>query len=232
MSTLINRRPMAVLGTSGAIAFASLGHAAQASASTLYACVKKNGTARLFASKPRCRKGETRLFWNVEGPQGPRGHNGANGRNGREGNNGANGTNGTNGANGAAGGFSTSNELAKSITAAREITVLSKTLPAGSYIVLAKASVGGLASKAERWAVVCELVDEALLDTSVFTGQLFGNGSATEFTGGATLALEAAATLKAPTTVSLRCSDFSPDLEETIQVSDAQLVAIQTAQNS
>ncbi|MFX8289589.1 hypothetical protein ABTL40_19740, partial [Acinetobacter baumannii] len=30
---------------------------------TLYACVKKNGAARLFASKPKCRKGEKRLSW-------------------------------------------------------------------------------------------------------------------------------------------------------------------------
>jgi hypothetical protein len=71
--------------------------APSANAATLYACVKKNGTARIFTKKPRCKKGEVRLSWNIEGPAGRNGLNGLNGTNG------ANGVNGKEGKEGPAG---------------------------------------------------------------------------------------------------------------------------------
>jgi hypothetical protein len=91
MSTSIARRSAAVLGAAGALLFGALAVAPEAGAATLYACVKKNGTARVFAKKPRCKKGETKLSWNAEGRPGRNGRNGLNGLNG------LNGTNGTNG---------------------------------------------------------------------------------------------------------------------------------------
>jgi hypothetical protein len=41
----------------------------------------------------------------------------------------------------------------------------------------------------------------------------------------------AAVTLKSPAAVTLRCSDRSPDETMPIEAGDAQLVAVQTAQN-
>jgi hypothetical protein len=92
MSTSITRR-----GTLAAAAIISLlvalGTASQASAATYYACVKKNGSARIYAKKPKCKRGEKKLSWNSPGPAGKNGTSGINGANGK------NGTNGTNGQN-------------------------------------------------------------------------------------------------------------------------------------
>ncbi len=63
--------------------------ASRAQASTLYACVKKNGSAHIFRRKPRCRKGESRLRWNTVGPARKNGLKGATGSNGASGASGA-----------------------------------------------------------------------------------------------------------------------------------------------
>jgi len=91
MSTSIGRRGAALLALAGGLLLLAVAGAPAASAGTLYACAKKNGSARIFTKKPKCKRGETKLLWNKEGPAG------------RNGANGANGTNGTNGANGTAG---------------------------------------------------------------------------------------------------------------------------------
>ncbi|HTB70179.1 MAG TPA: hypothetical protein VK707_04295 [Solirubrobacteraceae bacterium] len=100
MSRSINRRGIVVLVTVGALLLAAFAVTSQAQAATYYACVKKNGTARVFTKKPKCKKGETALSWSNVGPAGKNGANGANGTNGANGKNGTNGTNGTNGAEG------------------------------------------------------------------------------------------------------------------------------------
>jgi hypothetical protein len=97
MSTSVTRRGIALLAAATISLFAALATASQAGAATYYACVKKNGSAHVFAKKPKCKKGESKLSWNNVGPAGKNGANGANGANGK---NGANGTNGTNGAKG------------------------------------------------------------------------------------------------------------------------------------
>src|SRR5262245_28162345 len=84
-ASLLGRRP---LGAVGALLLAGLATAPQASAGTIYACVKKNGAVRIVTKRARCKRGEKKLSWNSEGV---RGKNGTNGKNG------ANGTNGTNG---------------------------------------------------------------------------------------------------------------------------------------
>jgi hypothetical protein len=91
MSTVTTRRGLSAFVVIAALLFAALAATSQASASTLYACVKKNGSARVFSKKPKCKKGETKLSWNNEG---------AAGKNGLNGNNGLNGLNGTNGTSG------------------------------------------------------------------------------------------------------------------------------------
>jgi hypothetical protein len=94
MSTLTARRGLLTLAVASALLVGSFAVASSASASTLYACVKKSGSAHVFAKKPKCKKGETKISWNSTGTAGKNGTNGANG---------SNGTNGTNGKEGAAG---------------------------------------------------------------------------------------------------------------------------------
>jgi hypothetical protein len=79
-------RRRAGIGASVAIVIAlCAGETSQASAATYYACVKKNATARIYTRKPHCRRGESRLTWNSQGPAGRNGRNGSNGANGKEG---------------------------------------------------------------------------------------------------------------------------------------------------
>jgi hypothetical protein len=219
---------MIALLAAGACALALLAVAPQATASTLYACVKKNGSARLFTSRPRCRHGEKRLAWNVEGPRGPQGSRGKEGRGGK---NGPGGVNGTNGANGAAGGFSASNEALRAFTGAAGVAIVSKALPAGSYLVFAKTVVLASATTPHSYGANCELFDGTTLDSSQLLAPLL-EVHASAFSAIDTLSLMAAVTLKSPAAVTLRCSDVSPDETMPIEAGDAQLVAVQTAQNS
>jgi hypothetical protein len=99
MSTSVTRRGTAVLVAATISLLAALATASQAGAATYYACVKKNGSARIYSKKPKCKRGESKLSWNNRGPAGL---NGANGKNGA---NGANGANGNNGKEGPAGPF-------------------------------------------------------------------------------------------------------------------------------
>jgi hypothetical protein len=94
MSTLTARRGLLTLAVASALLVGSFAVVASASASTLYACVKKSGSAHVFAKKPKCKKGEQKLSWNTPGPAGKNGANGTNGTNG---------TNGKDGIEGAAG---------------------------------------------------------------------------------------------------------------------------------
>jgi hypothetical protein len=88
-----SRRVTAAILAAGALLLAAFAIAPTAGAATLYACVKKNGTAHIYAKKPKCKKHESKLSWNTEGAAGRNGSNGLNGLNGV----GTNGTNGTNG---------------------------------------------------------------------------------------------------------------------------------------
>jgi hypothetical protein len=87
-SRLINWRRTTALGAAGALLLAGLATAPKASAATIYACVKKNGTVRIVAKRAKCRRGEKKLSWNSEGVPGKNGKNGANGKNGTNGTNG------------------------------------------------------------------------------------------------------------------------------------------------
>jgi hypothetical protein len=93
-SRVISRRTTVLLCTAALLLVSAFAAAPQADAATLYACVKKNGAARVYTKKPKCKKGETKLSWNSDGVQG---RNGLNGLNGLNGPNGANGSSGTNG---------------------------------------------------------------------------------------------------------------------------------------
>ncbi|HEX7609655.1 MAG TPA: hypothetical protein VF380_03195 [Solirubrobacteraceae bacterium] len=117
------------LAVSAAVACGLLAGAAPAGASTIYTCVKKKGGAmRIVGRSTRCRRGESKLAWNRQGPVGPRGPGGPAG---------ANGSSGTNGSNGAVAGFfvkggevdfSSGNEGAP-------VVIVSRPLPPGNFIV-------------------------------------------------------------------------------------------------
>jgi hypothetical protein len=102
MSRSITRRGSMIAAAAAIALLMALATAAEAGATTYYACVKKNGSAHVFTKKPKCKRGEKRLSWNNTGPAGRNGSNGLNGANGK---NGTNGSNGSNGSNGAPGGF-------------------------------------------------------------------------------------------------------------------------------
>ena len=207
MSQLINRRALATLTSGATLMLSTVATAPQADAATLYACVKKNGNARVFNRRPKCKKHESRLSWNTSGPAGRNGLNAANGSpgtggtagrdgaagrdgvngkdgvngndgatgkdgaNGKDGTNGTNGTNGANGAdgangaNGAVGGFGAALGAGEAVpyTAATEgspTTIISKALPAGNFIVHAKAELVYTDTKAGgAAATVCKLID-------------------------------------------------------------------------
>jgi hypothetical protein len=195
MSRSINRFAIATITGAATLLVSAFAAVPQADAGTLYACVKKNGNARVFSRRPKCKKHESRLSWNTSGPAGRNGLNAANGlpgtdgagghdgaagkdgvngaagldgkdgTNGKDGVNGTNGANGVDGANGAVGGFGTALAAGESVpyTTATEgspATILSKALPAGNFIVGAKAELVYTDTKAGgAAATVCKLID-------------------------------------------------------------------------
>lgn len=84
MSIATNRRAVLALISVGAVTTV-LAAPQPADAQTLYACVKKNGTARIYVKKPKCKKRETKLSWNTEGIPGLNGKNGVPGSQGPKG---------------------------------------------------------------------------------------------------------------------------------------------------
>jgi hypothetical protein len=225
-------RPLA--GWVAALVLAALVAAPQAGAATIYACVnKRTGAARLFASKPRCKRGQERLSWNTQGPAGKNGANGKNGATGKNGSNGKNGTNGTNGTNGAVNGYSASGSESVGFTGGKEATILTKSLPAGSYVITAKTVLSATAAiTGIRAVAACELLDGGPpLDRSGWDAELAEESGTS--VGETTLSLEAAVSLKATTVISLVCSDLSSDEhEKKIAAASSQIVAVQTTQNA
>jgi len=86
MPTTTHRRATAALIAAGAMFGPLLILAPRADAATIYACVKKkDGSARFVTRTTKCRRGETKLQWNSEGPAGPRGATGSQGSAGLQG---------------------------------------------------------------------------------------------------------------------------------------------------
>jgi hypothetical protein len=236
-SPVVNSRFAPIIAVLAASSLVALAAAPAASAATLYACVnKRTGAARVFTRKPSCRKHETRVSWNTQGPAGKTGVPGKNGTTGKTGPSGKNGTNGTDGSNGAANGYYASATEFAEFTGKTEFTVLGEAVPAGSYIVSAKTVVSSSAKLSTRAASVCELlVGGVVADTAGWDAGLVEESA--KWVGEATLSLDAAVTVKARTTLSLVCSDLSPDAspntnEQKVGAAFSQMVAGQTTQNS
>lgn len=231
------RRAGQLICALAALALGALVVASSAGASTLYACVnKRTGAARLFAYKPKCKRGQARLSWNTQGPAGRNGANGKNGATGKTGPGGKTGAQGLIGPSGAVGGYAASEPASVEFTGKKEaarVTVLTNTLTAGSYLVFAKTVVSSSATSPTRAAGVCELLEgTAPIDTSGWDTELAMVLSGS-YISEATLSLEAAVSLKATTALSIVCSDLSPD-EAGLKVGAAssQLVAVRTTGNS
>jgi Collagen triple helix repeat (20 copies) len=263
MTSVVSRqRWMAVLCAAGAILASALA-ASTVDGASLYACLK-NGTARVFTKKPRCKKHERRISWNVAGPVGKSGRTGAHGSNGQEGARGVTGAigpagpegkqgdtgaagatgatgatgptgpEGKEGANGAVAGFSASKAAVTSFTAENGVTVVSKSLPAGNYIVFAKTVVTATAEAGTRAGAVCELIDPTgvTLDTARWAGPLVELVS-NSFMGDATLSLQSELSTGATSTLRLECTDQSNDVNKlSIGATFSQLDAVQTSSNS
>jgi len=129
-TTSIGPRALAAVAATLATTVALLAALAPpAQAAMIYACVKKRtGAVRIVARTTRCRRGESRQSWNTTGPAGA---------------NGANGTNGTNGANGAVAGYTATSE-GMELQPEKETVVLTKAIPAGSYLVIAEPAAADL----------------------------------------------------------------------------------------
>jgi hypothetical protein len=224
----IVRRTVLAVAATGALATAALAAAPLSEASTLYACVKKNGSAHLYAKKPKCKKGESKLSW---GTTGPAGQNGSNGAPGSKGTTGSNGPNGTNGANGAVAGYGAVQSGTINITSEKKL-ILTKTLPAGSYIVTAKVETAAAGKSEGQMESRCELNDGSTLDESQWISGLSGFIAGT-FLGSSTLPLEAPVTITAPTSVQLLCeTQLNKATSGEMSATDGKLLAVQTSANS
>jgi hypothetical protein len=119
-------------------------------------------------------------------------------------------------------------------TKKEEATILTKSLPAGNYIVSAKTVLSSSASAVVRVAAVCDLLDGgpgSVVDTSGWDAALVEELPG-GFIGETTLSFEAAVSLSATASVSLVCTDRSPDKEgQKIGAASSQIVAVQTSQN-
>jgi hypothetical protein len=168
------------------------------------------------------------------GASGPQGRTGSAGTAGAPG---APGVPGAPGANGAVAGYSASYHegLGIDIKEGGEIPVLSKTIPAGHYLVSAKVLVvaqsGGSTGSVEP---ECELDEEGkTIDYSQATATL-PQSSAGVHVGAATLTMVDAVNTSTPTTLSVNCettANSTIEPEKVIAV-EARLQAVQTTNNS
>jgi hypothetical protein len=224
MSTSITRRGTIALAAATALMLAAFA-APQADASTLYACVKKNGTARFVSKTVKCKKGEKRLSWNTEGPAGKNGANGTNGTNG------TNGKDGAPGLNGAVAGYSVSQSGFINITAEQRL-IVSKTLPAGHYLVSAKVETSAAGKSIGLIETQCELFDGSPLDESQWIGVTseFIPGT---FLASSTLPMQTVLDVTKPTAVQVWCeTQLNKVTSGEVTASQGQLFAVQTGSNS
>jgi hypothetical protein len=97
MLTTINRTAIAMFA-GAALTMLLLASSSRADASTIFACVKKHaGTTRIVSKTAKCKKGETKLTWNSQGPAGSRGATGPQGATGPAGTAGLQGVEGAQG---------------------------------------------------------------------------------------------------------------------------------------
>lgn len=190
---MASRSTLAAGIAAGLIAGAGGAYAASGGQGTITVCVShSHGT--LYKAR-KCKKHDKKLTWNVQGPQGQQGIAGKNGTNG---------INGANGANGAVAGYSTSSNGSVDITGTSK-TILTLSLPAGSYIVNSKAVLHANAGSAGYANDDCRLVGGGGDDTSTVSTSLVYSGFI--YFLNAAVPTEIAASSSSPMKITLTCSD-------------------------
>jgi hypothetical protein len=181
------RRRMRIAGAAGVVALIAAAVPAIAAATTpavrYFACVTNStGAIRIVGKAASCGTGKHKISWNSVGPQGSPGKPGP---------------------AGAVAGFIDTNDSSQQVGGFAS-PVATLPLPAGKYLITAKAdtSIGTTDSSADT--VTCSLVDSesSFLDSTSASLNPGGNFTATE-----SLTLLGAAQLTAKGSVQLKCSD-------------------------
>lgn len=182
-------------------------------------CVAK-GDGTLYQAK-KCQKKDKKLTWNQKGPAGPAG---------------ANGTNGAAGANGAVQGYAATNASSVDITKKTAYTtIVSKDLPAGSYLINGQAVLQALDTESPGQASddTCRLLAGSAESLPVTWSSPSGGIFLFRVASGS-VSMQMALTTGAATTVSLQCKNLlnAPPANWTNTVVNASITAVQTTANS
>jgi hypothetical protein len=222
MRRFVHRHGLLLIVVPVAVAIAAAGAAyAAGGGGKITVCVHKKGGA-LYSAK-KCSKHDSKLTWNVQGPAGSNGRNGANGANGAP------------GQNGAVAGYSASHYSVQDITSATQSspqTILTKQLPAGSFIVNAKTTLSASSTTSTGYVNdQCNLTDGANVDTAQWSSPFHALILSTYGANG-TVSMDLALSTQSPTTVTLSCypvatngSGFSTGAAYSV------LTAVQTSSN-
>jgi hypothetical protein len=187
-----------------------------ARAATIHACVKPgSGATRIVGAKAKCRHGEQKLSWSSSGPAGPKGAAGANGAAGAPGPEGKAGPTGSSA-------LYTALEFESKTLTAGETTVLTETLPPGSFAVSAKTTIVAEAAKQAFTEGFCELADRPgttgvgeveVLDVSAWGGGL-GQKGTNEFEADSMLVLQGPLTSEVTSTLFMACFNLETPVAE------------------
>ncbi|HSZ12927.1 MAG TPA: hypothetical protein VK790_02710 [Solirubrobacteraceae bacterium] len=224
----------AIGAASGAVVLLAFAVASAAGATTIYACVsKKSGAMRVVSAKAKCRHGEHRLSFSSTGSAGPAGAPGAPGAAGKQ---------GTSGVGVDFGTSRVGSEPTRLATGGEDV-VLSRTLPAGSYLVSAQVTLLAGEAKTPLFVVVaCGIADSAgtpeilepagkAIDESVWLQTLAPTGTAGEYGGDTDMPLQAQLTTTTSTTLALICVPIEGTTGVVFKAFDPQLSALQTTAN-
>ena len=204
------------------VAAAGVALAAGGGAKKITVCVSKSdGT--LYQAK-KCEKHDKKLTWNQKGQTGATGPTGPAG------------ANGANGANGAVHGYSAQSGASVDITKKTAYTtIVSKDLPAGSYLVNGQAVLQGLDTESPGQATddTCRLVAGAAESLPVTWSSPLGGIFLFRVASGS-VSMQMPLTAAGTTTVSLQCKNLlnAPPANWTNTVVNASITAVQTSSNS
>jgi hypothetical protein len=165
------------------------------------------------------------------GPAGPQGAQGPKGSTGSAGTNGTNGDNGTNGNNGAVAAYHAGTASSPvSLTDASNKTVVTKTLPAGSYVINADVSVDAQQMNSSAGvAIACELSWVGGSESKAYVSPW---NSGNDDTANGAMVWNLAGTVSSQSTVTISCSDDSgpggiPDVSSASASAAADITAVQ-----
>jgi hypothetical protein len=212
------RVPVLALGVTALVIGAGGGaYAASKAGGTITVCVSHSNST-LYKSKT-CRRRDKKLKWSVRGPAGPTGQPGPRG---------------LTGANGAGPSYWANESSPVVFTAtdpadAQPIVTLPG-LPAGSYIVSAKAVAGGDGTSPGNIQVGCTLTNGSAGDES--NAQMALLSLSGEYQAETPLTLQFALTTTSPSTVTLACYGSSSASNTNLVAEFSQITAVKTTSNT